>query len=57
VKEMKRAKMKVIQEEEWKIEGELILKEGKIYAPKDEKLRTEIIWLHHNVPVVGHGRK
>jgi len=27
------------------------LKEEKVYIPKDEELRTEIIWLHHNVPV------
>ena len=23
--------------------------------PKDEELRVEIIWLHHNVPVVEYG--
>jgi len=32
-----------------------VLKEGKMYMPKDEKLRAEIIWLHHDVPAVGHG--
>jgi len=31
------------------------LKEGKIYVPKDGELRAEIIRLHHNVPVAGHG--
>jgi len=25
------------------MEGELILKEGKVYVPKDKELRTEII--------------
>jgi len=30
-------------------------KEGKIYVPKDEKLRTEIIRLHHDMPIGGHG--
>ena len=49
--------MKAIQGEEWQIEGELVLKEGKIYVPKDEELRTEIIQLYHDVPAVGHGRK
>jgi len=31
-----------------------VLKEGKIYVPKDVELRTEIIWLHYDIPVVGH---
>ena len=31
-----------------------MLKEGKIYVLKNEKLRIEIIWLHYNMPVVGH---
>jgi len=34
-----------------------VLKEGKIYVPKNEVLRVEIIWLHHDIPIVGHGRK
>jgi len=33
------------------------LKEGKIYVPKDEELRIEIIWLHHDTLVAGHGGK
>jgi len=32
-----------------------VLKEGKVYVPKDEKLRIEIIQLHHGILVVGHG--
>ena len=39
VEEMKKA----IQGEEWRIEGELVLKEGKIYVLKDKELRVEII--------------
>jgi len=31
-----------------------VLKEGKVYILKDEKLRTEMIWLHHDVLVAGH---
>ena len=54
IEEMKKAKVKELQGEEWKIEGDLVLKEGKIYVPKDKKLRVEIIWLHHNVPIAGH---
>jgi len=33
----------------------LVLKEGRVYIPKDEKLRVEIIWLHHDMPIAGHG--
>ena len=33
----------------------MVLKEGKVYIPKDEELRAEIIWSHHNVLVAGHG--
>ena len=29
-------------------------KEGKVYVPKDDKLRAEIIRLHHNTPIGGH---
>jgi len=57
VKEMKKTKVKAIQGKEWRIEGELVLKEGKIYVPKNEELRTEIIQLYHDVPVVEHGGK
>ena len=31
------------------------MKEEKVYVPKDEELRVEIIWWHHDVPVAGHG--
>ena len=55
VKEMKKAKVKELRGNEWQIEGELVLKEGKVYVPKDEELRTEVIWLHHDMLVAGHG--
>jgi len=55
VEEMKKTKVKEIRENEWKIEGGIVLKEGKVYVPKDEELRAEVIQLHHNVPAVGHG--
>ena len=32
-----------------------MLKEGKIYIPKDEELRAEVIQLHHDVPVARYG--
>ena len=34
-----------------------MLKEEKVYMPKDKELRVEIIQLHHNVLVVGHEGK
>jgi len=43
VEEMKKAGVKVLQGEEWQIEEELVLKEGKVYMPKDMELRAEII--------------
>ena len=55
VEEMKKTKVKEIRENEWKIEGELVLKEGKVYVLKDEELRAEVIQLHHDVPAAGHG--
>ena len=30
-------------------------KEEKVYVPKDETLRAEIIRLHYDMPVGGHG--
>ena len=49
---MKKTKVKKLQGNEWKIEGELVLKEGKVYVPRDEELRAEVIQLYHDVPVV-----
>jgi len=40
---MKKTKVKVLQGDEWQIEGDLVLKEGKVYIPKDGELRVEII--------------
>jgi len=57
VKEMKREKVKELQGNEWKIKEELVLKEEKVYVLKDEELRAEIIWLHHDVSTAGHGRR
>jgi len=51
---MKKAGVKELRGSEWKIEGELVLKEEKVYVPKDEELRVEIIRLHHDVPAAGH---
>ena len=55
VEEMKKAKVRELQGNEWQIEGNLVLKEGKMYVLRDEELKVEIIWLHHNVLAAGHG--
>jgi len=53
VEELKRAGIKALKDEEWKIEDRIVLKEGRIYMPEGD-LRREIIQLHHNTPVGGH---
>jgi len=55
VKEIKKAGVKTLRDKEWEIEEGLVLKEGRVYVPKDEKLRVEIIRLHHDTPIAGHG--
>ena len=57
VEEMKKAEVKMLRDEEWQIEEGLVLKEGRVYVPKNEKLRVEIIWLYHDILIVGHRRQ
>ena len=51
VEEMKRTGVKVLRDEEWKESDGLMLKEGKVYVPKDKKLRAEVIRLQYDTPV------
>ena len=55
VEEMKQVGVKVLRDEEWRDIDSVIYKEGKVYVPKDEVLRAEIIRLHHDMPVGEHG--
>ena len=57
IEEMKKTRVKMLQGEEWWIKEKLVLKEEKIYIPKDKELRVEIIQLHYNVLVAKHGEK
>ena len=41
VEEMKKAKVKELQGNEWQIEGELVLKEEKVYVQKDMKRQAD----------------
>ena len=54
VKKMKQAGVKMLRDEEWREENGLMLRDGKVYVPKDEKLRVEVIWLYYDIPVGGH---
>jgi len=55
VEEMKKVGVRELRGNEWKLEKDLVLKKGKIYMPKDEELRAEVIQLHHDVPAAEHG--
>ena len=54
IEEMKKAEVKVLRDDKWQIERELVLKEGNIYVIKNKELRVEIIWLHYDVLVAGY---
>ena len=55
VEEMKKVGVRELRGNKWKIEDDLVLKEGKVYVLKDEELRVEIIRLHHDMLAAGHG--
>jgi len=54
VEELKKAGIKTLKDKEWEIEERLVMKEGRIYVPEEE-LRGEIVQLHHDTLVGGHG--
>ena len=43
VEKIKKAEIKMLRGEKWQIEGDLVLKEEKVYISKDEELRVEIV--------------
>ena len=45
----------MLRDEEWRKVDGVMYKEKKVYVPKNNKLRAEIIRLHHDTPVGGHG--
>jgi len=55
IEKMKQAEVKILRDEEWREVDGVIYKKGKVYVPKDNKLRAEIIWLHHDMPIGEHG--
>ena len=54
VEEMKKAEVKVLRDNKWQIEDNLVLKKKKI---KSKSLRLEIIQLHHNIPIARYGEQ
>ena len=54
VKEMKKVGVKILRNNEWQIEIELVLKKRKVYVLKDEELRLEIIQLYYDMLIAGH---
>jgi len=57
VEEMKKAGVKVLRNNKWQIEDKLILKERKVYVPKNKSLRLKIIWLYHDMLIAGHKKQ
>jgi len=55
VEEMKQAGVKMLRDEEWEEVNSIIYKKGKVYIPRDKKLRAEIIQLHYDMLLGGHG--
>jgi len=51
VEEMKRAGVKMLRDKEWREIDNIMYKKRKVYVPKDDKLRAEIIRLHHDILV------
>ena len=55
VEKMKKARVKMLRDKEWREVKGIMYKEEKVYVPKDNKLRAEIIRLHHDTLVGGYG--
>ena len=51
---MKQAGVKMLRDKEQREVDSVIYKKGKVYVPKDNKLRMEIIRLYHDTPVGGY---
>ena len=48
MEKMKWAEVKMLRNKKWKEVDGIIYKKEKVYVPKDDKLRAEIIRLYHN---------
>ena len=54
MEKLKKVGIKALKDKEWKVENRIVLKKGRMYIPEGD-LRREIIQLHHNTPIGGHG--
>ena len=45
----------MLEDKEQREVDDIMYKERKVYIPKDDILRAEIIRLHYDTPVGGHG--
>jgi len=54
VEEIKQVEVKMLRDREWREVNGIIYKEGKVYVPKDKKLKAEIIQLYYNTLVGGY---
>lgn len=54
VEKIKQMGVKVLRNEEWWEHEGLMLKKGKVYVLKNEKLKAEIIRLHYDMSVGGY---
>jgi len=57
VEEMKKVGVRVLRDNKWETKEDLVLKEGKVYISKDEKLRLEVIQLYYDVLVARYRGK
>ena len=55
VEKMKWTGVKILKDEEWREVDSVMYKERKMYVSKDNILRAEIIRLHYDILVEGHG--
>jgi len=54
---MKKAEIKILRDNEWQVEGYLVLKEEKVYMLKNEELKIEIIQLYYDVLVTVYKKR
>ena len=54
VEEMKQTGVKMLKDKKQQEVDGIMYKEEKVYVPKDDKLRAEIIRLYYNIPVEEH---
>ena len=57
IEEIKQAGVKILRDKEWWEENSLMLKDRKVYVPRDKRLRAEIIQLYYNTPVGEHKKQ